>query len=64
MRKRRVFKERMEVHREGGESTGVERVRFLGAARRVEFREPRINKSYKSQNAQIFYSSYAFVLKL
>lgn len=51
----------MEVHRERGESSGVERMRFLAAARGVVFREPRSNESCKSQNAQRFYSLYASV---
>lgn len=43
----------MEVHRERGESAGMGRVRYRGAA--VEFREPRSNESCKSQNAQRFF---------
>lgn len=59
----------MEVHRERGKSAEMERVRFLGAASGVEFRVSsnvvtRSNESCKSQNAQRFFSLYAYLLKL
>lgn len=55
----------MEVHRERGQSAGVERVRFLGAARGADFREHRSNESCKSQRFLfiICFCSKALILR-
>lgn len=55
----------MEVHRERGQSAGVERVRFLGAARGVEVRGHRSNESCKSQRFLVIicFRSKALILR-